>query len=78
VRKASAEDYPKNFALLSLAEKTLAKARQHQQEMMQAQQMLSKMKIANHSTCEHHSAGMMSQEASQGWNNHPSGQSGTP
>lgn len=34
VRKASAEDYPKNFALLSLAEKTLAKARQHQQEMM--------------------------------------------
>jgi hypothetical protein len=37
VRKSSAEDYPKNFALLSLAEKTLAKARQHQQELMQAQ-----------------------------------------
>jgi hypothetical protein len=64
VRKASAEDYPKNFALLSLAEKTLAKARQHQQEMMQAQQMLQKMKMSNHTTCDHHSAGMMSQEAS--------------
>ena len=37
VRKSSAEDYPKNFALLSLAEKTLAKARQHQQELILAQ-----------------------------------------
>jgi hypothetical protein len=38
---------------------------------------MSKMKISNQSSGDH-SAGMMSQEASQGWNNHPSGQSGTP
>jgi len=29
-RKPKAEDYPKNFALLKLAEKTMAKAKQHE------------------------------------------------
>jgi hypothetical protein len=30
VRKPKAEDYPKNFALLKLAEKTLAKVKQNE------------------------------------------------
>jgi hypothetical protein len=51
MRKGSAEEYPKNFALLRLAEKTLAKAKQQQEQ--QLNQQMSKIKVNPSNTWQH-------------------------